>query len=63
MNNTAAVVFIMNSTVGTVHPKKMSFASFKFQNPSRHKYRLFYCLSPFTFAAVKSSDSVVCYFQ
>jgi len=37
MNNTVVVLFIVNSTVGTVHPPKKGVFSFKFQNPSRHQ--------------------------
>ena len=61
MNSTTAVLFIVNSTVGTVHKKRcLSLSSFK--TLTVIKCRLIYCHSSVTSVAVKSSDGVVDYF-
>jgi len=64
MNSTAAELFIVNNTGGTVNPKiKVSFVSFKFQILVVIKCHLIYCLFPSTSIAVESSDDIVCYFH
>ena len=61
MNSTTAVLFIGNTTVGTVH-KKGCLSPSSFKTLGVIKCRLIYCLSSLTSIAVELSDGVIGYF-